>query len=100
MIVITPGNGQRIATPTINTNVSVLATASVQLASHVVFTLEGTNTAPPGGGNIWINTTGGAAVVGSGIKVVPGQPFVISAQTVSVNAISDSGTIVVPLSGG
>jgi hypothetical protein len=59
-------------------------------------------TAPTSAGNLWLNPTGGAAVVGSGVFVASGGgSFTFpNGVTATVNGISDNGTIAISGIGG
>ena len=59
-------------------------------------------TAPTSAGNLWLNPTGGAAVVGSGVFVASGGGSFTFPNGVAaaVNGISDNGTIAISGIGG
>ena len=52
-------------------------------------------------GNLWLNMTGGAAVVGAGMRIPAGSGYIWSSGvTAAINGISDAGTLSVSGSGG
>lgn len=94
-------------TYTLNSTVSVGTGSGVLAAAGLVDSFLSITTAPASAANIWLNPSGGAAVVGAGIPVFGGGGSVTFGRggqyplpAGNLTAISDSGSVSVALSGG
>lgn len=87
-------------TPTISTS-AVVGTTSAQLFAVAAITSSATVcTLPNSIANVWLNITGGAAVVGAGLPVFANGGCSPVSSKLQVNAVSDNGQTTVTLAGG
>lgn len=91
---------------TICTSALVTAASGVLVAAGAVTRSLTITTPQAGGANIWLNVTGGAAVVGQGLVIwAGGSPITFGGSelpipTAQISAISDGASVTVMLAGG
>lgn len=92
---------------TLNSAATVSASSGVLVATGAVHTFLSITTLTSGTADVWLNPSGGAAVVGSGVPVFAGGGNVTFGKggqyplpTGNLTAISSSGSVSVALAGG